>query len=331
MEEFILIETIGEYKNKCLSVSCIHKDHLYINIDDRINIYNLITNKLIYTEEHLKEEECPNLYVITSMCIFNDMVYISSGCDWGMTTIYNSNGYTGININHDSYVNCTTASEDKMYIGLANGQLYRCDFEYNIEKFNICINRHLYGIETIIFHNDIIIISISDAIIVYNHIYGFIKKILDSKRYKKLIIHNNLLYVFQDDEFDFDIINLNDYTSKNIHIGYGHISAFIYNDKLYVIAYFGCYQTLFHIDGEKIYKMQLIESKYSLITIWQNKIYFVCNNGIDIYSEYFPRHFNSLPISQKSKILNFQSISKRANIHKDISLLFIRELLKNKK
>lgn len=332
MENYVKLKTIDTHTKTFDTHSCIYEDHLYHCVARKILIYNLIIDELIYTET--KFENDPEFKVIEAIFVLDDTIYLSL-FRWNLghnqVIAYRSKHGKYITLDHPRNIMCYSIPTDEktLYFGYTNGYAHGRIGKFDGSEFTEMFVVPNTRIRDVHYYKNMIIVIAYNIIKIFN-IHGDIISLFETEfHYASIILRNGLLYGFQLGMSEFIIINLNQHTSKNISMEYRCRSVFVSNNKLYIIGYNDTYQMIFRIDEEDIFKIRNIETtRNKSILTCQDKVYFINNTGIDVYGEYFHRHYFSLPTSQKSKIKKWKSISPIANIHKDISLLFTRELLK---
>lgn len=149
---------------------------------------------------------------------------------------------------------------------------------------------------------------------------------VDSERICWVTTYNNFFYLGTN--FGDIIIRSHDLKSQ-IGILKGHtkyiIHVLTHNDLLYSISndqtiriWNKQNECIRIINIDKLYS-------YGYIIYNNNNIYYRTSDNISVIGEYFPNHYDNLPEHQKQKIQNWHQL--KSPIHKDIKLIFERELL----
>jgi|SRR5690242_1198371 len=334
MSDFVLLESIEDYFSRVVEHSLVHQDHLFTYDINCIKIYNLKTNKRIYYEIN---GVCHNVYYINGICAIGDFVYVASAFDESVVTVYSKDGYTGNKLpgNVFEYVICSATDGESLYVGHSNGSIIPFNINNGLYSGPFNVSRMEFDVvNSMICYKEFIIISTCDCIQLRNKQFDLINEMKVDYIYNtKMSIIGNLLYIFHVDSCEFVVKNLDSFISgtrreyKKIKLPAAYEGHIIYNNLIYILLGNGI---IVRIDGNQI-KQEMKTHNYEWrvrINVWNDRIYILHKHGIDIYGEYFPRHSKSLPKSQKFKIKNFHFVSPVANIHKDISLLFTRALLK---
>ena len=329
MDNFVLLDQINHITTH--DTSCIHDGYLYLYFYGVLVVYDLRTNKKKY--DHMYNDTFNISY--TTICAFNDLIYIAIGTNNCTILIYNSDGFVKLYEQSSHYsVRCMVVHNNVLYLGTNQGTVIRMDKDYN--QVIKCTTTNT--IDKIIFYEEQLIAQAAWSVIVlkppYTQEYESRVNLFRVHGYKNdLMIFGGLLYVFAIDAWYFNIIDIHKDINKQMHID-RYQSSFIRDDVLYIYTDHKLRGRIYCITKSEPYTLKRIKGNHTsngrcTIMQWNDKIYSVYNNQVNIYGEYWPRHFNQLPDVQKSKIANWKRVSKNSNIQKDLSLLFTRELLKN--
>lgn len=272
--------------------------------NDNIHVYDMDMNKL-------------NSYIFSTYCAHKVIKYE------GFLYIININGIFKL----DNCGKMVSWAEFKnaIYINIQNGHFYinYSNSVYVIDK-NLCVtnviltNKYVHRIAS----------GVDTYLMIDRKIYKLNKKTnnlenLNINADQDIIIYNNYLYLVD----DFILYKMIDGISVElINFHYFNLYMRVYQEYLYLVTSVCVYI----IDKNDNIINKIGHFTYSLsskITFENEKIFVINNDKICVYSEYFPQMEQDLPKRQKEKIKEWKFM-KKSIIHKDIHLLFVRELLK---
>lgn len=183
------------------------------------------------------------------------------------------------------------------------------------------------NIPSMIVFNDLIYVVVNKSnLIVYDKQFNCVNKLIqfESSIYC-VVVYDNLLYTGEYGQgiktWDSKCLLVNQLT-----LGTSIFDMKVHNDLLYASSPKSVY--ILNSKQQIIYCFKDTNT-YEKMFVYKDALYCVnrIDFSLDVFSEYYPHHYINLPKEQKDKIKNWRKIFKPAQIHKDISLLFQRELL----